>query len=287
MILPVRPSPDRWVWLPASNGKFSTKSAYLTANKGRFSNFSNISKSNWLRIWGHKLVLPCHKLNWWLFLSNALPTRDKLNSIFHIDNVLCPICNDCPENSLHLLFFCVFSRKCWLASPWNIRTERLACQSPLEGLQFLWSVEDMDYRASRVEWDNMNIMLFASVLFDSIWKYRNSIIHGGPISTPTVIYQSILKSYSAFLVSSPSCAAVVPASWTPPPADWIKVNSDAAISNSEVYISCVARDFKGNIISWSSRKLCPCSPLMAEALALEMALKMACFAGWKYAIFCL
>ncbi|KAL5557491.1 hypothetical protein UlMin_039727 [Ulmus minor] len=270
MVLPVRPSPDRWAWLPASNGKFSTKSAYLTANKGRFSNGSSISRSDWLRIWGHKLVLPRHKLNWWLILSNALPTRDKLNSIFHIDNVLCPICNDNPENSLHLLFFCVFSRKCWLASPWNIRTERLACQSPLEGLQFLWSVEDMDYRSSRVEWDNRNIMLFASVLFDSIWKYRNSIIHGGPISTPT---------------SSPSCAAVEPAPWTPPPTDWIKVNSDAAISISEVVIACVARDCKGVIISWSSRKLSPCSPLMAEALALELALKMACDAGWKYAIF--
>ncbi|KAL5551253.1 hypothetical protein UlMin_001429 [Ulmus minor] len=279
MVLPVRPSPDRWVRLPASNGKFSTKSAYLTANKGRFSNGSNIPKESWLRVWGHKLVLLRHKLNWWFFLSNAFPTRDKLNSLFHIENMLCPICNDSPENSLHLLFFFVFSRKCWLASPWNIRSKRLSCQTPLEGLQFLWSVKDLDYRVGSLELGNRNIVLFASVLFDSIWQYINSIIHGGPISTPTFIYQSILKSYSAILVSSPSCAAVVPASWTLPPADWIKVNSDAALCNSEVSIACVARDDKGNIISWSSRRLSPCPPVMAEALALDMALKLACDAG--------
>ncbi|KAL5568872.1 hypothetical protein UlMin_025447 [Ulmus minor] len=285
MVLPVRPSPDWWVWLPASNGNFSTKYVYLTANKGKFSNGSNIPKEHWLRVWGHKLVLLRHKLNWWLFLSNAFPTRDKLNSLFHIDNVLCPICNVSHENSLHLLFFCVFSRTCWLASPWNIRSERLSCQTPLEGLQFLWSVEDLDYRVSSLELGNKNIMLFASVLFDSIWQYRNSIIHGGPISSPSFIYQSILKSYSGILVSFPSCTAVVPASWTPPPTDWIKVNSDVALSNSEVLIACVAHDDKGNIISWSARRLSPFPPMMAEALALEMALKLACDAGWKYTIF--
>ncbi|KAL5563053.1 hypothetical protein UlMin_032800 [Ulmus minor] len=285
MVLPVRPSPDRWVWLPASNGKFSTKSAYLTANKSRFSYGSTIPKESWLRVWGHKLVLPRHKLNWWLFLSNAFPTRDKLNSLFHIENVFCPICNDSPENSLHLLFFCVFSRKSWLASPWSIRTERLSCQTPLEGLQFLWTVEDLDHRASSLEMGNRNIVLFASVLFDTIWQYRNTIIHGGPSSTPTLIYQSILKSYSATLLSSPLCAAAVPSSWTPPPADWIKINSDAALSNSEVSIACVARDDNGIIINWSSRRLSPCPPVMAEALALEMALKMAADAGWKYSIF--
>ncbi|KAL5552709.1 hypothetical protein UlMin_040110 [Ulmus minor] len=143
----------------------------------------------------------------------------------------------------------------------------------------------MDYCVSSLEWSNKNIVLFASVLFDSIWQYRNFIIHGGPISTPTFIYQSILKSYSAILVSSPSCTAVVSASWTLPPADWIKVFSDAALSNSEVSIACVALDNKGNIINWSSKRLSPCPPVMAEALALEMALKLACDAGWKYTIF--
>ncbi|KAL5549993.1 hypothetical protein UlMin_000169 [Ulmus minor] len=117
IVLPNRPKPDSWVWLPASNGKFSTKSAYHLANKLRFTNCPAISKETWLRVWSHKYTLPRHKLNWWLIISNAIPTRDKLNSIFYIDNVLCPICNAHSENSLHLLFFCDLSRRIWLTSP--------------------------------------------------------------------------------------------------------------------------------------------------------------------------
>ncbi|KAL5566496.1 hypothetical protein UlMin_029660 [Ulmus minor] len=169
--LPLRSKPDHWVWTPMSNGNFSTRSAYLLYNKFRFSDQNHLPKEIWLKIWGHKRLLPRHKLLWWHFLSNAFPTREKLNSIFHIENTSCPICSTNPEDALHLLFFffffCDLSRCCWLASPWSLRTESLPCPSPLEGLQFLWSLEASDVSSSRESEGDRNILLFCFGPFGS------------------------------------------------------------------------------------------------------------------------
>ncbi|KAL5562072.1 hypothetical protein UlMin_031819 [Ulmus minor] len=151
IVLPIRPRPDKWVWTPATNGKYSTKSAYLTANKQRFSSL-DIPRTVWLRLWGHKSILPRHKMLWWQLLSNTLPTRDKLNSLFHIDDILCYICRNSNETGAHLLFSCDFSRHFWLASPWNLRTELLADLSPLEGFRFIW---DMDQ--NKPGWIKINL----------------------------------------------------------------------------------------------------------------------------------
>ncbi|KAL5581410.1 hypothetical protein UlMin_013852 [Ulmus minor] len=50
IILPIRPRPDKWAWMPNANGKFSSKSAYLIANKQRFSASFDIPKADWLRL---------------------------------------------------------------------------------------------------------------------------------------------------------------------------------------------------------------------------------------------
>ncbi|KAL5569589.1 hypothetical protein UlMin_026164 [Ulmus minor] len=282
IVLPNRPKPDRWVWLPASNGKFSTKSAYLLANRLRFMNGSGVSKEIWLKVWTQKFTLPRHKLNWWLIISNAIPTRDKLNSLFHIDNVLCPIFNAHIENSLHLLFFCDLSRHIWLASPWSLRAERIACQTPVEGLQFLWNVESSDNHHADHGLGNRNIILFASVLFDLIWKHRNSVTHGATPSSPLSLLHSILKSYFSLLDSFPRRSPGITPSWIPPPSGWIKINCDAALNDAGSSIACVARNDKADIVKWEARNIDLCSPLVAEARAVDLAIKMVAQASWKY-----
>ncbi|KAL5540231.1 hypothetical protein UlMin_044471 [Ulmus minor] len=48
--LPLRPKPDRWVWTPMSNGKFTTRYAYLLYNKLRFLDQNQLPKEIWLKI---------------------------------------------------------------------------------------------------------------------------------------------------------------------------------------------------------------------------------------------
>ncbi|KAL5565119.1 hypothetical protein UlMin_028283 [Ulmus minor] len=62
--LPLRPKPDRWVWTPISNGKFTTHLPYIIYNKFRFSYQNQLPKEIWLKIRGHKHLLPRQKLMW-------------------------------------------------------------------------------------------------------------------------------------------------------------------------------------------------------------------------------
>ncbi|KAL5558319.1 hypothetical protein UlMin_034530 [Ulmus minor] len=244
-----------------------------------------ISRSCWLRLWGHKNLLPRHKLNWWLFLSDCFPTIAKLSSIFSIEITDCPICSFGPETMTHLLFFCVFSRRWWLASPWNIRSNAIRCSSPLDCLNFLWSVEDRDKTGTLPRKNNRNITLFALVLLDCIWKYRNDIIHRGSVSNPQVLFESIYRSYSSLLAGWASPSSACASSWSPPPSDWVKINLDAAIAGSRGSIACVARGTDSSILDCCVKEIPALDPLVAECFALELAIDLACSCGWSAVIF--
>ncbi|KAL5545963.1 hypothetical protein UlMin_005650 [Ulmus minor] len=264
-----------------ANGNFTAKSAYLTANKNCIIAYPYIPKEIWLRLWGHKSILPRHKLNWWLFISNCLPTREKLNSIFAIDDITCPIYNIGPENAIHVLFLCDFSRHLWVASPWNLRTENIVCNSTLECIKFLWLLEDRDSNTQHAEDGSRNIFLFASVLMDFLWKHRNDTTHGSPKSDPTKLYASIMRSYYSILAGCPSLKPKLSFCWTPPPTDWLKINFDAAIKDSSASIACVAHANDNSILRWSIKKVTTDDPLVAKCLAAEMASDIARSMGWN------
>ncbi|KAL5582063.1 hypothetical protein UlMin_014505 [Ulmus minor] len=69
-------------------------------------------------------------------------------------------------------------------------------------------------------------------------------------------------------------------SWSPPPLGWMKINMDADVGSSIAAIACVARDPKGVIISWVSKTIPVCSPLVAEACAAEFAIDFASSSRW-------
>ncbi|KAL5546088.1 hypothetical protein UlMin_005775 [Ulmus minor] len=223
---------------------------YLHSNRHRFSPSTVARKEDWLKIWNHKLLLPRHKLNWWHFVSNCFPTREKLSSLFTIDDTSCPICAFAPKNMIHLLFFCDLSRHFWLALPWNIRTKALNCSNPLDGLNFL-----------------------------------NSITHQGPRRNPCALFESILQSYNSLFAPKLATAALSSRSWHPPPLGWIKINSDAAIGENTAGIACIACNGRGSILCCKSRRLGSSLPLVAEGLAIELAIEMACNAGWPAVVF--
>ncbi|KAL5579575.1 hypothetical protein UlMin_012017 [Ulmus minor] len=182
-------------------------------------------------------------------------------------------------------FFCDLSRRCWLASPWSLRTESLQCHSPLEGLQFLLSLEASDDSSSRESEGDRNIVLFASVLLDLIWQHINGVTHGGVIENPTIVYRRIYVVYSELLGVLPSPPPRSLLAWSPPPADWIKVNFDAAVGISGAAVACIARRSDGSVVRWASRLVNSTIPLISEGFAAELAVDLACEAQWQAVVF--
>ncbi|KAL5583449.1 hypothetical protein UlMin_015891 [Ulmus minor] len=87
---------------------------------------------------------------------------------------------------------------------------------------------------------------------------------------------------SSLVDSFPRRNTGVTPSWTPPPSGWIKINCDATLNDVGCSIACVARNDKADIVRWEARRIDLYSPLVAEALAVDMAIKMAVQANWRY-----
>ena len=49
-------------------------------------------------------------------------------------------------------------------------------------------MEARDNSTTNMDVDIRNIVLFASILFDLLWKYMNAITQGGPTSGPTQLF---------------------------------------------------------------------------------------------------
>ncbi|KAL5558752.1 hypothetical protein UlMin_034963 [Ulmus minor] len=224
--------------------------------------------------WCCKTILPRHKILWWQMLSNCLAIRERLASCFPIPDLNFPFCHSNIENILHVFVYCDLSRKLWLASPWNLRLDSLELASPMHFLKFLWDLEAQDSRVAR-GYVGRSILLFASILYDLLWKHRNDITHGGAPMDLALLFQNINQSYLSILKNLAIPPPAIYPSWTPPPDGWVKINMDTTVGTAAVAISCVARDSNGSIIRWDSKIILVCSTLVAEACAAEFAIDLA------------
>ncbi|KAL5564630.1 hypothetical protein UlMin_027794 [Ulmus minor] len=256
--LPIRPTRDYWCWLPASSGKFSARSFYLFTNNHNFAAASNIPKKICLSIWNAN-ILPRHKLLWRQILSNCLPTRTHLNHCFLDIDTQCPLCSQGSESLLHLLLYCDIVKLIWFSSPWNIQLDSISVAAPADLLSLLLQMEK--------NLNCGNLLLFASILFDLVWKSINEVIHGSFIPYPLGLLRIIIKSYKDINCSLTRPMSL-PATWNPPPQDWLKFSMDAAIGVSCSCVAIVVRDHVGSLLFWKSSKVASVDPVFVEAQAM-------------------
>ena len=66
---------------------------------------------------------------------------------------------------------------------------------------------------------------------------------------------------------------------------WIKINTDAAISNNVSALATIARNTKGEVLQVWTKLHISCSPLQAEASAILWAIQLAQSLNWDHIIF--
>ncbi|KAL5568628.1 hypothetical protein UlMin_025203 [Ulmus minor] len=237
--LAIRPAKDHWCWLPANSGKFLARSFYLSANNHTFSSASNIPKKVWLSLWSAN-ILPQHKILWWQILSNYLSMRTRIHRCLPDIDTQCSLCANNSESALHLLFYCDIVKLVWFASPWNIRSDNLSFANPLK------------------------IWLFASIMFDMVWRSRNEVVHGGCIPDPVMLIRKILKSFydtKCTLMRS----VFPPVFLNPPLQDWLKFSMDTAVGVSCSSTAVVVCNLNGALLFWKSTKVLSTNLVFVEA----------------------
>lgn len=74
------------------------------------------------------------------------------------------------------------------------------------------------------------------------------------------------------------------ATWEAPPLGWIKLNVDAALSESSFALAVVARNSSGSVIKVWTKLHIRCPPLVAEASAILWAVQLAHQENWNHII---
>ncbi|KAI4332195.1 hypothetical protein L6164_017125 [Bauhinia variegata] len=121
------------------------------------------------------------------------------------------------------------------------------------------------------------LLLYASVMMDKVWDERNRIAYASNSNPPDIlrIAKSILVTYlkmkNKLLLDMQEVVDVIMC-----PDGWFKAYFDVAMNEKESWAAALLLNHGGNLIGARTRKLSTKFLLEQEALALELAVELAC-----------
>lgn len=133
--------------------------------------------------------------------------------------------------------------------------------------------------------DQWLVSLNMAITLEEIWRTQNSELYlPGSIdlhSSIKNIHNRFRECTLIFSHTEPSTTKLPSPKWTPPSLGFIKLNTDAAISDSSSAVVVIARNYNGVVIKVWARFAPKHSPLQAEALALLWAVQLARREQWN------
>ena len=118
--IPIRPCPNRLIWVSNSNGHFFVKSAYQTSHAPTFT--LSLEGINWGKLW--KLNMPKRtKIFIWRIGVNVFPLRDNLFKRLDISDPCCVIYKEEAKDPSHLFFKCLIAKAIWFIACWGFKVD--------------------------------------------------------------------------------------------------------------------------------------------------------------------
>ncbi|XP_074374534.1 uncharacterized protein LOC141714940 [Apium graveolens] len=254
---------DTWFWLFDDKGKFIVKSCYRNLR----GEAACPDAEFWRKLWN--LKLPGKVLNLiWRACRDCLPTTQALSLKRVNVPVMCPWCQLCEEDGVHVLFQCSFAREVWTTASLN----NLVSVWPNETM--LTVLKRMSQTASSEQ------LLMIYMLCWSLWQHQNDWVWNRNATSPFGVRSRACSMFTEWQRareenSGPNMKQQgVSRSWCKPPAGWIKINVDAACTQNsqQVGVGCIIRDEGGNFLRARSTVLPGrLQPREAEALSLKEA----------------
>ncbi|GLT73739.1 hypothetical protein SLA2020_455770 [Shorea laevis] len=265
---------DGWTWNFTRHGGFSVRSGYHQAMHVHNSIVGPSSSSPSFKgdcLW--HLNIP-EKLK--LFLGQSycdiLPTKDNLLCRrVNVDSE-CPMCNLEDESVLHCLKSCQVAHAVWIGCPLSLRVSEIQADTFADCFNSISTLLQME-----------QLELFC-VLCWKIWHARNELLWNGKSVNPRHIIEHSLHFLADYRRATLLKGGAKPSRnrngtrWTPPLADCVKINIDAALSWQQRTsgMGAVARDSSGEVLAALSCKGQEVSAAeIAEACSLREALQWA------------
>ncbi|KAF4395935.1 hypothetical protein F8388_013104 [Cannabis sativa] len=180
-------------------------------------------------------------------------------------SICCPICGEGMETVFHLLWECSLAKALWFNSGLGMRVDRIDVH---EWQHWCTWFKTLHNRPPNVSFED--ILIVGLCIVETMWKERNSIIHGGDRSIVRELILHLNRRISEHrLVATGDVEEVCV--WSPPPVSWMCCNCDVAMSKDGSVIATVARDEKGSILTIKAENLLVSDPKVAEAHAICMA----------------
>jgi hypothetical protein len=181
----------------------------------------------WKKLWA--IVVPGKmKITLWRFAHDCLPSGQQLQRRNIPAPTECIFCGRF-EEAAHTMLFCQYTREVWteLKHMFSIKLGRRSFINPR-----VWIFEFLSRSAAR------DLTLLA-VAFWFLWETRNGVRDGDNMKHPRALAEQI-KAYTDMIelhlrkpASSNMCeSSISEDKWTPPPADKVLVNVDAALFSS-------------------------------------------------------
>ncbi|KAM6582333.1 hypothetical protein CsatB_009335 [Cannabis sativa] len=120
-----------------------------------------------------------------------------------------------------------------------------------------------DNRPGRVHY---HILLGPAGVFESIWKERNSLVHGRN-STPLAVILTHINRRLDELAKVHQPAGSIQPNWLPPTAGWLMCNTDVAVGESHTAGAAVFKNEDGAIIKIYTFRIGYHDPLAGEIVA--------------------
>ena len=277
--LPARPRPNKLIWIPESKGCFSVKSAYkeLIPNPS----VQVQADVNWSKIW--KIRGPERlKMFLWRVAVNALPTKENLMCHMDIPDPSCVLCNQGVESTIHLFSRCQAAKALWFVACWGFRPDIGQFSSSSDIIRAILDPPSALCQSQ----DLWRVTLNTAFPLEEIWHTRNEVLHlacPADINAACLRINSKFKEYSRILspCETPHLSKDS-VKWAPPPPGTVKLNVDAAISQSKAALAVIARNESGVVLKVWAKSIPLCFPLLAEIKAIQWALKIAIRENWRH-----